>query len=142
MIKELADYENLADQVAITEKDLRQTLFGPGAIVYDTVVEDERDHLAGHALWFRTFSTFLGQSGIWLEDLYVRPAHRRQGHARELLDLPTRPDPGTPRVGGARVERAGARLLPAARSSAHVGLDALPLVRGVARSSLNPGSWE
>ena len=39
MIKELADYENLADQVAITEDDLRRTLFGPDAIVYDTVVE-------------------------------------------------------------------------------------------------------
>jgi GNAT superfamily N-acetyltransferase len=85
MIKELADYENLADQVVITEGDLRQTLFGPAAIVYDTVVDDGRGGLAAHALWFRTFSTFLGQTGIWLEDLYVRPAHRRQGHARELL---------------------------------------------------------
>jgi GNAT superfamily N-acetyltransferase len=85
MIKELADYENLADQVVITEEDLRQTLFGPDAIVYDTVVEDESGSLAGHALWFRTFSTFLGQTGVWLEDLYVRPAHRRLGHARELL---------------------------------------------------------
>jgi GNAT superfamily N-acetyltransferase len=85
MIKELADYENLADQVVITEEDLRQTLFGPDAIVYDTVVEDESGKLAGHALWFRTFSTFLGQTGIWLEDLYVRPAQRRRGHGRELL---------------------------------------------------------
>ena len=85
MIKELADYENLADQVAITEDDLRRTLFGPDAIVYDTVVEDELGQVAGHALWFRTFSTFLGQSGIWLEDLYVRPAHRRNGYARQLL---------------------------------------------------------
>ncbi len=85
MIKELADYENLADQVAITEDDLRRTLFGPDAIVYDTVVEDALGQLAGHALWFRTFSTFLGQSGIWLEDLYVRPAHRRNGYAREML---------------------------------------------------------
>jgi GNAT superfamily N-acetyltransferase len=85
MIKELADYENLADQVVITEADLRRTLFGPDAIVYDTVVEDESGKLAGHALWFRTFSTFLGQTGVWLEDLYVRPAHRRRGHGRELL---------------------------------------------------------
>jgi GNAT superfamily N-acetyltransferase len=85
MIKELADYENLADQVVITEGDLRQALFGPGAIVYDSIVEDEHGQVAGHALWFRTFSTFLGQSGIWLEDLYVRPAYRRNGYARQLL---------------------------------------------------------
>ena len=41
--------------------------------------------LAGHALWYRTFSTFVGKSGIWLEDLYVRPGHRRQGLASALL---------------------------------------------------------
>ncbi len=85
MIKELAEYENLADQVVINESDLRQTLFGPDPIVYDTVMEDGSGGLAGHALWFRTFSTFLGQTGIWLEDLYVRPAHRRHGYARQLL---------------------------------------------------------
>ncbi len=85
MIKELAEYENLADQVVITADDLRQTLFGPEAIVYDTVVQDEEGELAGHALWFRTFSTFLGQTGIWLEDLYIRPKHRQHGYGRQLL---------------------------------------------------------
>ena len=49
--------------------------------------------VVGHALWFRTFSTFMGKSGIWLEDLYVRPAHRRQGHAGALMaDLRARTD--------------------------------------------------
>jgi GNAT superfamily N-acetyltransferase len=85
MITELAEYENLADQVVITEDGLRQALFGPEAIVYGTVVEDEQGDMAGHALWFRTFSTFLGQSGIWLEDLYIRPAHRDHGYGRQLL---------------------------------------------------------
>jgi len=41
--------------------------------------------VAGHALWYPTFSTFKGKTGIWLEDLYVRPAHRRQGHAGALM---------------------------------------------------------
>jgi GNAT superfamily N-acetyltransferase len=50
----------------------------------DWVVE-EGGQLLGHALWYRTFSTFLGKTGIWLEDIYVRPEHRRQGHATEIL---------------------------------------------------------
>ncbi len=85
MIRELAEYENLLDQVTITEEDLSRTLFGPGAMVFDTVVEDEDGGLAGHALWYRTFSTFLGRHGIWLEDIYVRPAHRRRGLGSALL---------------------------------------------------------
>ncbi len=85
MIRELADYENLVDQVAVTEDDLARTLFGPDAMAHDWVVEDESGALVGHALWYRTFSTFLGKAGIWLEDIYVRPDHRRRGHATELL---------------------------------------------------------
>jgi GNAT superfamily N-acetyltransferase len=85
MIRELAEYEQLADQVVATEEDLARALFGPNAVAFDTVAVDGDGGLAGHALWFRTFSTFLGRTGIWLEDLYVRPAHRRQGHAAALL---------------------------------------------------------
>jgi GNAT superfamily N-acetyltransferase len=85
MIRELAAFEDLADQVQITEDDLGAALFGPESVVHDSVVEDGDGGLAGHALWFRTFSTFLGKTGIWLEDLYVRETHRRQGHARALL---------------------------------------------------------
>jgi GNAT superfamily N-acetyltransferase len=84
MIRELAEYENLVDQVAVTEEDLARTLFGPDAMAHDWVV-DESGTVVGHALWYRTFSTFLGKTGIWLEDIYVRPGHRRRGHATELL---------------------------------------------------------
>jgi GNAT superfamily N-acetyltransferase len=85
MIRELAEFEHLSDQVVITEDDLAATMFGPQSIVHDAVVEDGDGGLAGHALWYRTFSTFLGKTGIWLEDIYVRPEHRRRGHASALL---------------------------------------------------------
>jgi GNAT superfamily N-acetyltransferase len=85
MIHELAEFENLSDQVVITEDDLASALFGPDAAVSDTVVDLGDGVLAGHALWFRTFSTFLGKAGIWLEDLYVRPEHRGQGFGGALL---------------------------------------------------------
>ena len=85
MIRELAEYEQLSDQCAITEDALTRTLFGPAAIIHDSVVEDGNGGLAGHALWYRTFSTFLGKTGIWLEDLYVRPEHRRHGLASALV---------------------------------------------------------
>jgi GNAT superfamily N-acetyltransferase len=86
MICELADFEGLSDQCVCTEDDLRRALFAPDAIVQDTLAIGHDGSVVGHALWFRTFSTFMGKTGIWLEDLYVRPAHRRQGHAGTLMD--------------------------------------------------------
>jgi GNAT superfamily N-acetyltransferase len=91
MVGELAAFESLSDQCICTEDDLRRVLFGPEAHVNDTVAVADDGSVVGHALWFRTFSTFLGRSGIWLEDLYIRPAHRRQGHAGALMaDLRSR----------------------------------------------------
>ena len=91
MVRELAEFESLSDQCVCTEDDLRSVLFAPGATVFDTVAVADDGSIVGHALWFRTFSTFMGRSGIWLEDLYVRPAHRRQGHAGTLMaDLRSR----------------------------------------------------
>jgi GNAT superfamily N-acetyltransferase len=86
MIRELAEFESLSDQVVCTEADLARVLFGPDAFVHDAVLVTDDGALAGHALWYPTFSTFLGQPGIWLEDLYVRPEHRRQGHAAALME--------------------------------------------------------
>jgi GNAT superfamily N-acetyltransferase len=85
MVRELADFEELAHLVECSEDDLSRVLFGEDSFVRDTVAVADDGSLAGHALWYRTFSTFLGLEGIWLEDLYIRPAHRRHGHAGELL---------------------------------------------------------
>jgi GNAT superfamily N-acetyltransferase len=92
-VEELAAFESLTDQCICTEEDLRQVLFEPGATVCDTVAVADDGSVVGHALWFRTFSTFMGRSGIWVEDLYVRPAYRRHGHGGALMaDLRARTD--------------------------------------------------
>jgi GNAT superfamily N-acetyltransferase len=85
MISELAAFEEMADQVEITAAELEAALFGAEPVARDTVAVAADGSLAGHALWYPTFSTFTGRAGIWLEDLYVRPANRRQGHAGALM---------------------------------------------------------
>ena len=136
MIRELADFENLTDQVSITEDDLSRTLFGPEAMAHDWVVEEEGGALVGHALWYRTFSTFLGKTGIWLEDIYVRPGAPPPGLRHPAPDPAAPGDRGPPGVGGARVERARHGLLPAPRRPADGRLDPLPLVRGITPANL------
>jgi GNAT superfamily N-acetyltransferase len=85
LIRELADYERLSHEATFHDDDLRRHLFGPEPAASVLMAEADDGEVAGFALWFRTFSTFLGKPGIWLEDLYVRPQHRRQGHGRALL---------------------------------------------------------
>jgi GNAT superfamily N-acetyltransferase len=83
-IRELATYEKLLDEVVATEEDLHAALFG--ARPYAEVILAFQDEApAGFALFFHTFSTFLGQPGLYLEDLYVRPDRRGQGLGRLLL---------------------------------------------------------
>lgn len=86
LIDELAEYEELAHEAVATREDLAEHLFGPHPAAHVLLVEAEDGSVAGMALWFRTFSTFLGVPGIWLEDLFVRPAHRGHGYGRALLD--------------------------------------------------------
>lgn len=83
-IRELADYEKLSHEVVATEDSLRASLFGarPAA---EVVIAYERDEPVGFALYFQTFSTFLGRPGLYLEDLYVTPARRGHGVGRRLL---------------------------------------------------------
>jgi GNAT superfamily N-acetyltransferase len=86
LIRELAEYEDLSHEVEWEPGELRRALFGPDAVARVLIAETERGEVAGFALWFPTFSTFLGRDGIWLEDLFVRPAHRGSGHGKALLE--------------------------------------------------------
>jgi GNAT superfamily N-acetyltransferase len=83
-IRELAGYERLSHAVVATEASLRAALFGdiPAAEVLIAEVDGVP---AGFALFFHNFSTFLSRRGVYLEDLYVQPAHRRLGVGRALL---------------------------------------------------------
>jgi ribosomal protein S18 acetylase RimI-like enzyme len=84
LIRELADYEHLTHACIATEDLLRQHLLGPDRAA--EVLVGEVDHaVVAYALWFKTFSTFLARPGIYLEDLYVQPAHRRRGIGKALL---------------------------------------------------------
>jgi GNAT superfamily N-acetyltransferase len=84
MIRALAEYERMSDQVTATEAGLRDALFGahPGPEVLIAYVEDRP---AGFALFFHNFSTFLGRRGLYLEDLFVIPERRGGGVGQRLL---------------------------------------------------------
>ena len=87
LIVALAHYEKLADRCVSTEEDVREALFGahPAAEVLIARIEGDPGPAAGFALFFHTFSTFLGRRTLWLEDLFVRPEHRGAGIGRALL---------------------------------------------------------
>ena len=85
LIKELADYEKLSDQVDTTEDKLKKVLFGENNFVEILIAEYE-GQIVGQALFFKNFSTFLGKPGIYLEDLYVKPEIRSKGIGKALLD--------------------------------------------------------
>ncbi|WP_395110337.1 GNAT family N-acetyltransferase [Actinomadura sp. SCN-SB] len=84
LIRDLADYERALHEVKATEDDLRAGLFGPSPKVFAHVAEHEGE-VVGFALWFLSYSTWLGRHGIYLEDLYVDPAVRGNGYGKALL---------------------------------------------------------
>ncbi len=84
LIEELAEYEKLSSEVVATEETLRKSLFGERRFAEALIGEIEGEP-AGFALFFHSFSTFLGKPGIYLEDLYVRPQFRGSGFGRALL---------------------------------------------------------
>ena len=84
LVRELADYERLTDQVVATEELFETHLFGERPAAEALIAEVEGEAV-GLALFFTTFSTFVGRPGLWLEDVYVRPEHRRAGIGRALV---------------------------------------------------------
>jgi GNAT superfamily N-acetyltransferase len=85
LVRELATYEREPDAVVATEDHFRTALFGPDPRVHCLVAQDDTDEIVGFAIWFVSFSTWLGTHGIYLEDLFVRPEARGGGHGRALL---------------------------------------------------------
>ncbi len=77
-VRDLAEYEKLADQVVATEADFATALFGDNPRAFALIME-VGGVPAGFALWFYNFSTFLGRHGIWIEDVYVAPEFRGRG---------------------------------------------------------------
>ena len=82
-ILELARYEQLEDQVVADAETLERELFDRGGA--EVLLAEVAGEPVGFALFFHNFSTFLGRRGVYLEDLYVRPAWRGRGYGRALL---------------------------------------------------------
>jgi GNAT superfamily N-acetyltransferase len=83
-IRDLAEYERLIDDVDATPANIDEALFGPNPRVFCDIAE-WAGAPAGFALWFYNFSTFRGRHGIYLEDLFVRPAYRGKGIGKALI---------------------------------------------------------
>ena len=84
LIRELAEFERLLNEVTATEEQLRTTLFGERRSA-EVVIARVDDEVAGFALFFHNYSTFLAKPGVYLEDLFVRPKFRGQGTGEALL---------------------------------------------------------
>jgi GNAT superfamily N-acetyltransferase len=84
LVRELAEYERLLHEVRASEADIAQALFGPNPRLFCDIAEWNGEP-AGFAVWFVNFSTFAGSHGIYLEDLFVRPALRGKGIGKALL---------------------------------------------------------
>ena len=89
LIRELADFEKLAHAVEATVGVLENSLFGPQPAAGALLARCD-GKLAGYAIYFFTFSSFIGRAGIWLEDLYVRPDFRKQGLGLGLIQAVAR----------------------------------------------------
>jgi len=84
LVRELAEFERLSHEVVATPAQLEAALFGAHANV-EAVLARVEGEVVGFALWFHNFSTFVGRRGLYLEDLYIRPAHRGRGYGQALL---------------------------------------------------------
>jgi hypothetical protein len=85
LVTELAEFEKLTHLLQLRPETLHPHLFGPKPVV-ESVVGEVRGEVVAFALFFTNFSTFLAKPGLYLEDLYVKPAHRGAGLGRALLE--------------------------------------------------------
>ena len=85
LIRELARFERLEHEVEATVESLRESLFGPKSVAGALFARYD-GKLAGYAIYFLTFSSFVGRAGIWLEDVYVRPEFRKRGLGKGLIE--------------------------------------------------------
>ena len=98
LIQGLAEYEKMSGEVTATEESLKEWIFEKQGA--EVLLAEESGETVGFALFFRNFSTFLGKSGLYLEDLYVKPEFRGKGYGIELLK----------RLAGIAVERGYGRF--------------------------------
>jgi GNAT superfamily N-acetyltransferase len=84
LIRALAEYERLSQEVVFDEGRLREHLFGPRPLA-EALLAEAAGEVIGFALFFHNYSTFAGKPGIYLEDLFVEPQHRGRGHGKALL---------------------------------------------------------
>lgn len=82
-VKELADYEHMLEEVVATEALMEEWIFDKQKA--EVLIGEENEVPVGFALFFHNFSTFLGRSGIYLEDLFVKPEYRGKGYGKALL---------------------------------------------------------
>lgn len=87
-IRELAEYEKLLDQVTATEEILTEWIFDRGKA--EVLIGELDGQAVGYALFFHNFSTFLGRAGIYIEDIFVRPACRGRGYGKAFFKYLTR----------------------------------------------------
>ncbi len=84
MIKGLADYEKLSNEVKATEDNLKKYIFGDEKFVEVWIAEFDNE-ISGHVIFFQNFSTFLSKPGLYIEELYVKPEFRNKGIGEKLL---------------------------------------------------------
>jgi GNAT superfamily N-acetyltransferase len=89
MIRELARFERLEHEVEATVESLKESFFGSRPVAGGLLARSGEE-FAGYAIYFFTFSSFVGRNGIWLEDVYVRPKYREQGLGRRLIEAVAR----------------------------------------------------
>lgn len=99
LLRELAEYEKLTHEVVFDDDEFGRHMFGERPMV-DVLLADCGGESVGFALFYHDFSTFMGKPGVYLEDIFVRPAHRGHGHGKALISA----------VAAVAVERGCARM--------------------------------